>query len=84
MSKLEKTRFDLLITGIGLPGGTGLEIVQQARLQQSGLRGIALSGFGTEHDLHRSEEAGFSAHIVKPIDIEQLNTTIRRSLEPGS
>ena len=42
------------------------------------LKGIALSGYGLEADLRRSREAGFSDHIVKPIDISQLVGVIRR------
>ena len=45
--------------------------------QEHGLRGIALSGYGTEEDLRRSEAAGFVAHLVKPVDISELRRTLR-------
>ncbi|HEY3664053.1 MAG TPA: hypothetical protein VGL24_12945 [Chthoniobacterales bacterium] len=41
-----------------------------------GLRGIALSGFGMDSDLAQSTAAGFSRHLVKPVDIATLRTTI--------
>jgi CheY-like chemotaxis protein len=33
---------------------------------------IALTGYGQEHDRQRNPEAGFAAHIVKPLDAEML------------
>jgi CheY-like chemotaxis protein len=41
-----------------------------------GLRGIALSGYGMTEDLARTTDAGFLAHLVKPIDFERLNQVI--------
>jgi CheY-like chemotaxis protein len=41
------------------------------------LRGIALSGYGMEEDIRRSMEAGFSAHLVKPVDFDQLRRALR-------
>jgi DNA-binding response OmpR family regulator len=43
-----------------------------------GLVGIALSGYGMDEDLRRSREAGFVAHLVKPIDIQQLRFALKR------
>ena len=41
------------------------------------IRGIALSGYGMEDDLRRSEDAGFSTHLVKPVDFGQLRRALR-------
>ena len=68
-------KFDLLISDIGLPDGSGNEIMRELRTRMS-IRGIALSGFGHEDDIRRSEEAGFQSHLVKPINFE----TLRRML----
>jgi two-component system, chemotaxis family, CheB/CheR fusion protein len=65
--------FDLLISDIGLPDGSGLELMRQ--LQQ--VRGIALSGFGTEDDLRRSREAGFAYHLTKPVNFRTLEQLIQ-------
>lgn len=62
---------DLLISDIGLPDGSGLEIMQWLREHQN-VPGIALSGYGMEADQARSREAGFRAHLVKPVVAEQL------------
>jgi CheY-like chemotaxis protein len=54
-----------------LPDGTGIDLMN--RLKKAGpVRGIALSGFGMDHDVQRSREAGFLAHITKPVDFQRL------------
>jgi DNA-binding response OmpR family regulator len=70
-------RFDLLISDVGLPDGSGLELMKALRDAQ-GLIGIALSGFGTEDDVAASREAGFAAHLTKPVDWERLRSEIDR------
>ncbi len=67
--------FDAVISDLGLPDGTGYELMETLRAAH-GLRGIALSGYGMDDDLRRSEEAGFSAHLTKPIDFAQLERAL--------
>ena len=68
-------RFDLLISDIGLPDGSGLDVMREAK--QRGLAyGIALSGYGMEQDIQRSREAGFINHLTKPIDLSDLRRAI--------
>jgi PAS domain S-box-containing protein len=61
---------DLLISDIELPDGTGLELMRQ--LRERGLPAIAMSGYGSEEDVRASLEAGFAAHLTKPVDLTQL------------
>ena len=70
--------FDLLISDIGLPDGTGLDVVRRLRAVRP-IPAIALSGFGLDDDLRRSREAGFSEHLVKPVDLRTLEAAIRRA-----
>jgi len=76
--------FDLVISDLGLPDGTGIELMEYLRATYS-LHGIALSGYGMEEDVRRSHEAGFDAHLVKPIDVAELRRAIIRvkPLEPA-
>jgi signal transduction histidine kinase len=67
--------FDLLLSDIGLPDGSGLDIMRHAATHY-GLCGIALSGYGMESDVQDSLRAGFAAHLVKPIDVERLRAAI--------
>ncbi|SEO51640.1 Signal transduction histidine kinase [Duganella sp. CF517] len=66
------------ILDIGLPGMDGFELAAHLRRLPRGdtLKLIALSGYGQENDKHRSREAGFAAHLVKPINIADLQTTL--------
>ena len=68
---LARQEFDLLITDVMLPDGSGLELMRQIQ-QEHAIRGIAVSGYGMEKDLAGSREAGFSAHIVKPVNVQAL------------
>ena len=69
-------RPDLLVSDIGLPDGSGLDLMRQIRNQMP-LPGIALSGYGMEEDRRRSRDAGFVAHVTKPIDIATLERVVR-------
>jgi CheY-like chemotaxis protein len=69
--------FDLVISDIGLKDGNGLELMRKLRAQRS-VKGIALSGFGMDEDIQKSQEAGFVAHLTKPIDFQQLEAMIQR------
>jgi len=69
--------FDLLISDIGLPDGSGMDIL--SRIDRSKpMHAIALSGFGQEDDLVRSRDAGFEAHLTKPINFRALRETVSR------
>jgi len=68
-------QFDLVISDIGLPDRSGLELMSQLR-ERFGLKGIGLSGYGMEEDIARSREAGFIRHLVKPIRFDRLKQII--------
>jgi CheY-like chemotaxis protein len=67
--------FDLLITDIGLPDGNGYDLMNELG-KKNHLRGIALTGYGMEHDVARSEYAGFDAHLTKPVRIQSLEAAL--------
>ena len=69
--------FDLLISDIGLPDGTGIELMERLGTEHS-LAGIALTGFGMEDDIRRSRDVGFSEHLVKPVDLNKLDAVIQK------
>ncbi len=76
----EQGEVDLVISDLGLPDGNGLELMQYLSHSYR-LRGIALSGFGTEEDVAASRAAGFTEHLIKPVDWEQLKLAIGRLLD---
>ncbi len=63
--------FDLVISDLGLPDGSGTELMEKLKAGY-GLRGIALSGYGMDEDISRSHAAGFTTHLTKPVDYTQL------------
>ncbi len=62
--------FDLLVSDLGLPDGSGHDLMQQLRQRGYKFPGIALSGYGHEEDIRRSHAAGFAAHLTKPASRE--------------
>jgi CheY-like chemotaxis protein len=75
-----RQEFDLLLSDIGLPDGSGLDVIRQVRERQN-VRSIALSGFGQDDDLRRSLEAGFEQHLTKPVSLQTLRDAILRPAE---
>jgi signal transduction histidine kinase len=69
--------FDIIVSDLGLPDATGYDLMREIR-QRHNLKGIAMTGYGMEEDFAKSRAAGFEAHVVKPINIEQLQKVIRR------
>jgi signal transduction histidine kinase len=77
MEAAGRNQFDLLISDIALPDGSGVELMSCLRAI-SGLRGIAISGFGMHGDIEKSLQAGFSEHLIKPVKLEKLEAAIDR------
>ena len=71
----EQEHFDILLSDIGLPDGSGLDLVKTIRQKRS-VSALALSGFGMEEDVQRSREAGFFDHLTKPVSMDRLRSAI--------
>jgi len=80
VQKAHNQDFDLLISDIGLPGRNGYELMRELR-ESKGMPGIALTGFGSEHDISKARAAGFAKHLTKPINFEQLQEAIQSLLD---
>jgi signal transduction histidine kinase/ActR/RegA family two-component response regulator len=75
LEKGARLDLDVAVLDINLPVMDGYELARRLRQQQPGgarVRFVAVTGFGTEEDQERSRRAGFVAHLVKPIDYDQL------------
>ncbi len=70
---------------IGLPAMDGYELAERLRSEpeHADIRLVAITGYGQESDRRRSREAGFDAHHVKPIDVEQLAALVRDLSRPA-
>jgi PAS domain S-box-containing protein len=78
----ERQQYDLLLSDIGLPDGSGLDVMRHVAAR-SKVTGIALSGFGQDDDIRRSREAGFVTHLTKPVSFQALKEVIRNVTPTG-
>jgi signal transduction histidine kinase/DNA-binding response OmpR family regulator len=71
-------RPDVALLDIGLPVMDGFELARQLRSHPdlSAVRLVAVTGYGQEHDRHRTRAAGFDAHLVKPVDVRHVSELI--------
>jgi PAS domain S-box-containing protein len=72
-----RKEYELVLSDIGLPDGSGIELVQKMK-EFKDVPVIALTGFGTEEDMLRSQQTGFLHHLTKPVDIQRLQAAIQR------
>jgi signal transduction histidine kinase/ActR/RegA family two-component response regulator len=71
-----ETDFDVLVSDIELPDGSGLELMWSLRAGRA-VPAIALSGFGAPADVEQSRSAGFAIHLTKPVDFGRLEQAIQ-------
>jgi CheY-like chemotaxis protein len=75
-----QAEFDLLLSDICLPDGTGWDLLTQLRGAARPIRAIAMSALDGREDLQRSRSAGFAQHLVKPVPVEKLDQALRSTL----
>ena len=80
LAEVRGEEFDLMISDIGLPDGSGLDLMRTIKAEGRDLKAVALSGFGMEEDIRRSMEAGFHEHLTKPVGVQKLQEVIHRLL----
>jgi signal transduction histidine kinase/ActR/RegA family two-component response regulator len=89
LARAQEQTPEAVLLDIGLPGMDGFEVVKLLRQQSSCAEAmiIAVTGYGQPEDRQRVIEAGFDHHLVKPVDIGELNVLLQRgkaaSTEPN-
>ena len=68
--------FDALISDLGLPDRSGFDLLREIHSTHPALPAIALSGYGMDEDVKRAKDAGFTAHLVKPVPFDQLRALL--------
>jgi PAS domain S-box-containing protein len=79
------TRFDVVISDIGMPGMDGYEFLTRLRALDptyASVPAVALTGFGREGDIEKANQVGFSQHLTKPVDFEKLLHTVAHLCRP--
>lgn len=79
LSLAEDRIYDLIISDIGLPDGSGYELMRELRTRTS-IPSIAVSGFGQSEDVEKALEAGFNFHLVKPVNSFALESAVAKAL----
>ena len=78
LSLAEAVEFDVLLSDLGLPDGTGWELLKRLSAERR-IQAIAFSGYNSDADRQRSAEAGFLEHLPKPLSPERLCAAINRA-----
>jgi PAS domain S-box-containing protein len=78
-------KWDVVLSDLGLPDGSGLEMARYARnLSEPPRKLIAFTGYGASADIQASRDAGFDDHIVKPVDLDRLLGLLRNTTPTGA
>ena len=77
LEMMASQRFDLVLCDIGLPDGSGYDVISRAKAKGP-IKAVAITGFGTDEDIRRSKEAGFDFHLIKPVDFHELRTVLEQ------
>jgi len=75
-----RERIELVVSDIGLPDGSGFELMAELK-KNHGVSGVALTGYGMDHDVLRSQAAGFVVHLTKPVTVQALEKALKVALE---
>jgi len=75
--------FDVLLSDIGLPDENGHDLLRKMKRIRN-VPAIAVSGYGSATDIQNSLDAGFCAHLTKPLDCDRLHATIQKVVREGS
>lgn len=78
LAAAQKDRFDVLLSDLGLPDGSGYDLPRQIAPRQPGIVAIAISGLGMDEDVRQSLEAGFQYHLTKPVQYARLQALLEK------
>ncbi len=83
IAEFTKAPCDVVLLDLGMPTLNGFDACRAIRQLPGGAGAVivALTGWGQPNDRKRSEEAGFDAHLVKPVDLPSLLDLLRRLLD---
>ena len=73
--------FDLVITDLAMPHITGLELARQMLQLRPGTKIMLMTGFSATMDASAARENGFREMLLKPYNIQELSSTVRRVLD---
>jgi two-component system NtrC family response regulator len=72
---------DVVISDLRMPGATGMDLLRAARLRYPGAEVVLVTAYGTVEDAVEAMRAGAADFLGKPIDLERLESSLRRIAE---
>jgi CheY-like chemotaxis protein len=78
LERLRAAHVDVVLLDIGLPEMDGYEVARRLRAEHGGLALVAITGYGQAADVQRAKDAGFDAHITKPVAFDELARVLAR------
>jgi len=88
LKRISKTKPDLLISDVAMPGTDGYEFMRRIRSLPKELGGavpaVALTAYAREQDRKRALSAGYQMHLTKPIEVAELSATLVHLISNGN
>jgi two-component system CheB/CheR fusion protein len=72
--------FDVLLSDIRLPDGTGWDLMRELKQERPDLRAVAISAFNSDEEVARSKRVGFLDHVAKPLVAEELSAVLENAV----
>ena len=78
LRRASELRPAVIVMDLGLPEIDGCELARRMRNmpELAGVRLVALTGYGRDEDRQRTRDAGFDHHLVKPVDLDELERLV--------
>ena len=78
MKRASELKPAVIVMDLGLPEIDGCEVARRMRAmpELEGVRLVALTGYGRDEDRQRTRDAGFDHHLVKPVDLDELEKLV--------
>jgi two-component system response regulator PilR (NtrC family) len=81
---LSKSEFDLVVTDLKIPGGTGLDVLGAAKEARPGTEVLVITAFGTAETAVEAMKRGAYDYLTKPFKVEEIKITIQKALEKAA
>ena len=81
LSEIQKERPDIVLLDLGMPGMSGMEVLEKIKSENSAIEVILLTGLLDDQSLDEGLKAGATDYIVKPIDINDLISKLQDIME---
>jgi CheY-like chemotaxis protein len=76
LAAIEDARPSVVVSDIGMPGGDGYALIRELRVRGLRLPAVAVTAYGRNEDRARSLQAGFQAHVSKPVEPTEITDVI--------